>query len=315
MRVIRHYRSGDEDVIVKLWNRSCPEEPIAMDLFVKRVLVDPNFDAEGLILYEENGTVAGFTLCIVRKLPLSGADLEPENGWITAFFVHPEYQRKGIASKMFAAAEDFFKKKGRRYIFFSSYAPNYFVPGMDTDRYPAGKAFLDKQGFHLLYPCVAMDKNLVEFRVPEDVTKLEEMRQAEGYVFETLTPKYISQVVQFNDAKFNPDWARAVREAVAQGVPLHQVLIAHKDERIVGFCMYGAYDGVGERFGPFGVDEDLRGTGLGKILLYRCLRDMKARGLHSAWFLWTGETSPAGHLYYRVGFEVTRRFEVMRKQL
>lgn len=313
--VIRHYQSGDELDIVQLWNRSCPEEPISMDIFVKRVLVDPNFDAEGLILYEEKDNLVGFALCVVRKLPLSGSDLEPDNGWITAFFVHPGHRRKGIAAKLFAAADDFFKQRNRKYIFFSSYAPNYFVPGMDAERYPAAKAFLDKHGFTRLYPCVAMDKNLVDFSVPEDVYELEQKRVEEGYHFEYLTPKYISQVIEFNDTKFNPDWARAVREAVAQGVALHQVLVAHKDGKIVGFCMYGAYDGVGERFGPFGVDEDLRGTGLGKILLYKCLHEMKARGLHNAWFLWTGETSPAGHLYYRAGFTVTRRFEVMRKQI
>ncbi|MCL6452263.1 MAG: GNAT family N-acetyltransferase [Alicyclobacillus sp.] len=286
-----------------------------MDLFVKRVLVDPNFDADGLLLDEEAGRVVGFALCIVRKLPLSGADLEPDNGWITAFFVDPARRRKGIAKGLFAAAEAFFRQKGRRYVFFSSYAPNYFVPGMDSARYPAGRAFLEQQGFTRLYPCVAMDKNLVDYRIPDDVLQLMEQRQQEGYVFETLTPKFITQVVEFNDRKFNPDWARAVREAIAGGVSLDHVLVAHRDDRVVGFCMYGAYDGVGERFGPFGVDEDLRGTGLGKILLYQCLQEMKARGLHNAWFLWTGETSPAGRLYDRAGFHITRRFDVMRKEL
>ncbi|WAH37185.1 GNAT family N-acetyltransferase [Alicyclobacillus dauci] len=313
--MIRNYQSGDEAAIVALWNRACPKEPISMEMFVKRVLVDPNFDSEGLILYEEDGELLGFTLGIVRKLPLSGSDLEPENGWVTAFFVHPDHQRRGIAKKMFEAVEAFFTSRSRRYIFFSSYAPNYFVPGIDASRYPDARAFLDGQGYRVLYSPVAMDKNLVDFSIPADVHEVEDTRRKEGYVFEYLTPKLITQLVEFNDTKFNPDWARAVREAVGQGVPLNQILVAHKDGQIVAFCMYGAYDGVGERFGPFGVDDSLRGTGLGKVLLYKCLHDMKARGLHNAWFLWTGETSPAGHLYYRAGFEVTRRFDVMRKDL
>lgn len=313
--MIRSYQSGDEAAIVALWNRACRSESISLELFVKRVLVDPNFDAEGLILYEEDGLLLGFTLGIVRKLPLSGSDLEPDNGWITAFFVHPDHLGRGIAQQMFAAVERFFTGKSRQYIFFSSYAPNYFVPGIDASRYPAGKRFLEKQGFGVLYSPVAMDKNLVDYFVPDDVLKLEETRRQEGYVFEYLTPKYITQLIEMNDTHFNPDWARAVREAVSQGVPLNQIFVAHKDEKVVAFCMYGAYDGVGERFGPFGVHDSLRGTGLGKVLLYQCLRDMKAKGLHNAWFLWTGETSPAGHLYYRAGFEVTRRFDVMRKHL
>jgi GNAT superfamily N-acetyltransferase len=69
---------------------------------------------------------------------------------------------------------------------------------------------------------------------------------------------------------------------------------------------------VAERFGPFGVDPNLRRIGLGKVLLYRCLDQMRSRGLHNAWFLWTGLDEPAGHLYARVGFHVSRQFAVLR---
>lgn len=241
--------------------------------------------------------------------------MEPENGWITAFFVHPDRMGVGIGQQMFRAADQFFQARSRRHIFFSSYAPNYFVPGIDATRYPRAKSFLEHQGFRVLYSPVAMDKNLVDYALPSDVIELEQARRREGYEFEPLSPKYLTQLIEMNDSKFNPDWARAVREAVANGIPFRQILIARQNEQVVGFCMYGAYDGVGERFGPFGVDDRLRGTGLGKILLYTCLGEMKANGLHSAWFLWTGETSPAGYLYQRAGFEVTRRFDVMRKQL
>jgi len=51
---------------------------------------------------------------------------------------------------------------------------------------------------------------------------------------------------------------------------------------------------------------------LGKILLYRCLEQMRSQGMHGAWFLWTGLEEPAGHLYTRVGFHVSRTFAVMR---
>ncbi|MCL6547468.1 MAG: GNAT family N-acetyltransferase [Alicyclobacillus sp.] len=312
---IRHYRSGDERAVVELWNWACPKDPIDMSVFVRRVLADPNFDPEGLILAESEGRLTGVLLALVRKLPLSGSDLEPDNGWITAFFTHPEYRRQGVAADMLAAADAFFRARGRKRVFFSSYAPNYFIPGVDPVAYPDGRRWLEKAGFRVLYSPVAMDKNLVGYEYPEDVRALEQARQAEGYTFEFLTPSHLHAVIRFNDELFNPDWARAIREAVAHGCPLERVLIARRDDRIAGFCMYGAYDGVAERFGPFGVDPELRGTGLGKILLYKCLHVMRAAGLHNAWFLWTGETSPAGKLYLRAGFEVTRRFDVMCRDL
>jgi GNAT superfamily N-acetyltransferase len=78
--------------------------------------------------------------------------------------------------------------------------------------------------------------------------------------------------------------------------------------------MHGTFDSVDERFGPFGVLEEMRGTGLGKVLLHLVLERMRARRAHSAWFLWTGEQSPAGHLYRRSGFTTTRVFRVMRRE-
>ncbi|MFE0376996.1 GNAT family N-acetyltransferase [Streptomyces inhibens] len=76
--------------------------------------------------------------------------------------------------------------------------------------------------------------------------------------------------------------------------------------------MHGAYDGTAERFGPFGVRKELRGAGLGKVLLHLTLERMRALGVHGAWFLWTGEQSPAGRLYRGSGFTTTRRFTVLR---
>lgn len=313
--MIRCYQGGDEEAIVALWNRACPSEPVSMELFINRVLVDPNFDEQGLIVYEDAGQLVGFTLAIVRRLPLSGSDLELDNGWITAFFVDPNYRGRGIARAMFDAAEAFFRTRSRQHVFFSSYAPNYFVPGIDAERYPQGKTFLERRGFRVLYSAVAMDRNLVGYEAPQDVIDLEVVRRQEGYVFEPLSTRYITQLVAFNDREFHSDWARAVREAISRGVPLRQIQIVHRAGQILGFCMYGGYDNVQERFGPFGVDDAQRGTGLGKILLYKCLTQMKASGLHGAWFLWTGEQSPAGHLYFRAGFQVTRRFDIMQMDL
>ncbi len=314
---IRPYRGGDEEAIVACWNRSMPKDTIALKVFIDKVLCDPNFDPEGcLVAVDPQGAVCGFLLALVRRLPLAGTDLEPEDGWITTFAVDPAYRRQGVGRALMAAAEAFFRARGRRRISFSPYAPNYFLPGIDPDTYPEGAAFLRACGFQRLYSPVAMDKNIVRFEIPEDVRQTQQARLAEGYQFIPLTPAYVVETIRFAHEKFNPDWGRAVREAILRGLPFDQFLLALSPEgRVVGFCLYGGYDGIPERFGPFGVDESQRGKGLGKVLLYLCLDQMRAKGLHNAWFLWTGETSPAGQLYKRCGFTITRRFDVMRKVL
>lgn len=313
---LRAYRGGDEDAIVSLWNQSLPGDTISPTMFRNRVLLDVNFDADGAIIAEDaDGAVIGFILALARKMPLSGTDLEPENGWITIFFVRPDRKGQGVGTALFDAAERFLADRGRKNIYISSYAPNYFFPGVDNERYRDAVAFLKKRGYVRLYSPVAMDLNLVGFAVPDDVRELKAQREREGYRFGSLNDAFLTRTLAFATEKFGADWGRAIREGLLKGLDYERFLIATKGEDVVGFALYGAYDNVSERFGPFGVDENLRGLGLGKILLYDTLDLMRSNGLHGAWFLWTGEESPAGKLYKRAGFTVTRRFDVMRKTL
>ncbi|HEX7057054.1 MAG TPA: GNAT family N-acetyltransferase [Bacilli bacterium] len=231
-------------------------------------------------------------------------------------FVAKEYRRRGIASRLFADAEHFLQQNGRKSVYFSSYAPNYILPGIDEQAYPEGFAFLQSKGFQIQYSPVAMDFSLVGFTIPDDVKELKQKRIAEGFTFGFVEDKDLYEVIRFATHVFNADWGRAIREGILQGLPMSQVMVAReKSGAVVGFCMFGAYEGIRERFGPFGVDPKLRGTGLGKILLYDCLAAMKAVGVHGSWFLWTGEESPAGYLYKRVGYHVSRRFHVMKKNI
>ena len=79
--------------------------------------------------------------------------------------------------------------------------------------------------------------------------------------------------------------------------------------RVLGFAQ-----SEGERFGPFGVAGSARGRGIGAALLVHMLAEMQARGLCSAWFLWTDDAT-ADRLYRAVGFRETRRYAILRKAL
>lgn len=311
----RGYLPGDESAVVQLWNRALPKDPITLDRFVRLVLLDGNFDPEGLRLAFSQGELVGCCYAVRRLMPMVGTDLEPENGWIPFSFVHEEHQRKGIGRALVEQALDFLGEKGRKNVFFASYAPNYILPGIDVETYPEGWEFLQKLGFVRLYTAAAMDLNLVGYAMPQDVRGLIKTREAEGYSFRSATSSDLVELIAFANQKFNPDWGRAIREGILQGLPLNRIFVARHNAKLVGFCLHGGYEGVPERFGPFGVDEEERGKGLGKILLHLCLSSMRAQGLHGAWFLWTGETSPAGYLYQSVGFRVSRRFYICKKEL
>ena len=160
------YVSGDERSIVNLWNRCLPEDGMQLDRFRNLVLLDPNFDPAGLHLAWLGGELMGALYAVRRRLPMYGTDLEPEHGWIPFFFTVPEYRRQGVARTLLERGIEFLNGCGCKKVFFASYAPNYIVPGIDRDSYPAGAAFLENRGFRRLYTASAMDMSLVGFRVP-----------------------------------------------------------------------------------------------------------------------------------------------------
>ncbi|MFI6627215.1 GNAT family N-acetyltransferase [Nonomuraea fuscirosea] len=309
MVTVRPFQSGDETALVDAWNRSMPADPTTAGWFRDCVLLDPNFDPEGLRVAVAGDDVVGCAYAVRRLIPLApGTDLEPDIGWIPFFFVVPEHRGGGLGRRLVGEAVEFLERLGRTKVDFSSYTPNYVLPGADAELYPDGHRLLEELGFRTLYSPVAMDRALVGYRTPPEVHELRREREREGYVFRSPEVGELPELIRFAADAFNPDWGEAIR----QHRDPERIVIAKK-EHIVGFALYAAYRGIPERFGPFGVDPGQRGTGLGKILLHLTMTRMRAEGLHSSWFLWTGATSPAGHLYAKAGYEITRKFHVMRR--
>ncbi|MFI0227732.1 GNAT family N-acetyltransferase [Streptomyces lydicus] len=312
--VLRPFRPGDGPPLLAAWCRSAPEDPISAARFRTLVLLDPNFDPEGLRVAALGGQVVGAAYAVRRRTPLAGTDLEPENGWILFFFVDPAHRRGGLGRRLLTDALQWLRGHGRTRVCFAAYAPHYVLPGLDRSSYPEAARLLAGLGFRTRYEAVAMHRGLVGYRVPEAVRQHEETLVARGFRFGTPSDDELVDLLRLATGEFTPDWARAVRQCLAGGAPLDRIVLARApDERAAGFALHGAYDGMVERFGPFGVRGALRGAGLGKVLLHRTLERMRALGAHGAWFLWTGEDTPAGHLYRRSGFTTTRTFAVLER--
>ncbi|MCT1477749.1 GNAT family N-acetyltransferase [Microbacterium sp. p3-SID336] len=308
---IRTFRAGDGPEIAQAWTEAAPADGISYDRFRDLILLDRNFDADGLFLAEADGAIVGAVYAVRRQIAADGDDLEPTSGWIPFFFVVPSARRQGIATTLMTAAKSWLRDKGVQTVYFSSYTPNYFLPGLDADRYPEADAFLRGMGFQTQYTSVAMDRTLNDYAMPDDVrARIAEMR-AEGWTFFSPSGDDLVDLIEIAGT-FNADWSRGIREGVLGGQALERIMVCRDPEgTMLGWAMHGTYENVLERFGPFGVLPESRGTGLGKILLHLTLERMRALGAHSAWFLWTEETSAAGHLYLKTGFEITRTFTIL----
>jgi GNAT superfamily N-acetyltransferase len=313
---VREYRHGDAPALVDLWCRSAPRDPITPQRFRNLVLLDANFDPRGLRVATDGDEVVGAAYAVRRRVAMVGGDLEPDKGWIPFFFVAPTARRRGVGRAVLGSALEWLAAGGHTRVEFASYTPNYILPGLDADAYPEAVGLLESLGFGTGYEAVAMDRSLADYALPAPIADRVAALVDEGYRLGTPSDDDLVDLVALAGGHFNPDWARAIRECLAAGTPADRIVVARDPGgELVGWAMHGAYEGMVERFGPFGVLTDRRGTGLGKVLLHLCLERMRALGAHSAWFLWTGEQSPAGHLYRKTGFHTTRRFHIMRAEL
>lgn len=316
MATVREFRVGDGERLVEAWRRSLPYDPVTPQRFRNLVLLDVNFDPDGLRVAVDGDTIVGAAYAVRRTTAMVGADLEPGMGWLPFFFVTPEARGNGTGAALLDSALDFLRGHGVSTVEFAGYTPNYIAPGLDAEAYPEALKLLQRKGFGTRYEAVAMDRSLVDYTLPDEIRARVAALTAEGYRFGTPSDDDLVELVALAGNHFNPDWARAIRECVSAGTPTDRIVCAHEPGgALVGWAQHEAYEGVTERFGPFGVLEARRGTGLGKILLHLTLERMRALGAHSAWFLWTGEKSAAGQLYLKTGFTVTRRFQVMRAEL
>jgi mycothiol synthase len=309
---IRPYRGSDESALIDLWNATLTHDPIVPAAFRVKVLLDLNFNPQGLLLAESGGELVGFVLSLARQVPQFLDGLQAETGWITAFGVAPGFRRKGVGRALFEQALARLAALGRREILIAPYTPNYFIPGVDLAAYPAAVAFLHASGWQTLYEPISMRVETTGFQIPPEITTREGMLALEGYAVRPVEAGDLPELMEFIARHFGWDWVRHAQDYLLElfGPGSDQIcfLVATQQGRIVGYCQQRR-----ERFGPFGVDPSLRSKGIGRVLLFHCLAMMLAKGFHCAWFLWTDRE--AARLYSVAGFKEVRQFAVLKRIL
>jgi GNAT superfamily N-acetyltransferase len=312
---VRDFRVGDGPPLLAAWQRAVPYDALGPARFRTHVLLDENFDPRGLRVASADGEIVGAAYGVRRLVPLTGTDLEPDRGWIPFFFVAPGFRRHGLGRRLLTEVLDWLAGHGRTQVDFSSYTPHYILPGLDEDMYPEASRLLAALGFRSLGEAVAMDRTLVGYRVPEAVRAQAQNLMVRGYRFATPSDDDLVDLLHLAASAFAPDWAVVIRRCLAAGAPLERIVCVREPSgRMAGWAMHGAYEDLAERFGPFGVLADARGGGLGAVLLHLTLERMRMLGLHGAWFLWTGDRTPAGQLYRAAGFATTRTFRMLRHE-
>lgn len=301
---IRPYTPHDWQKVVELWNASVTRDPLTPERFWQLFLLDQNFRAEGFLVAEAEGLPIGW-MQIVTK----GAE-----GWLTAFCVHPDWRRQGVARRLWEAHEVKLVEHGVNRVTCNGYAPYYLFPGVDEE-YLEAQEFLKSVGFHTHTEAVAMGMNLEGVRTPPAVCETRAKLEAEGIEVRLFRHEDTLPLLEFTDTHF-PYWGDSVRDGLRQGNLEIMVALHHGEP--VGLTQWeNTYTdpphGLAGRFGPFGIREDMRSKGIGAVIFFGMIERAQAKGARYLWFGWAGGRNV--RFYERMGCRVTRRFVLYRREL
>ncbi len=305
---IRNYRAEDEHDVVALWNRCLPKDEILLNTFRRKVILDPNFDLHGCFVAVAKKQVIGFMLSVRRRYPYYDLGLEEGKGWITVFFVDPEWRKQSVATGLLEHAERFLGTLSVNEISIADYTPNYFIPGVDLDAHADAHTFLKNRGYKKVQSVYGMGRSILDVDLPKDMLDVSRKLDEAGFSIVVFNPAHTIKLLEFLRRHYPGDLFRVALERITDDPECDEVLVALKDDQVVGFSHF-----LDERFGPFGIAPEFSGRGLGPLLYYHTVLQMRKKGKHNLWLAWT--TGKAKDFYHKVDLKVFRRHVIMKKNL
>ncbi|MHA1680207.1 MAG: GNAT family N-acetyltransferase [Promethearchaeota archaeon] len=253
--------------------------------FIGVTIEDPDFDPNLSIVAREKDSksiVAAFQ-AIVRRLPINikGREIGIHYTYLTVFAVKKEMRRNGIGSAMLREIIHRLKKKKRRKMRVLCSPPNYLWPGLDP-RFTPALFFLKKNKF---FRKKGEKVNLV-YSIPEN-TK-EPPSNIAGVTINRIKPIEIDHTIKFIETNHAGMWPVEFQYSL-KNEPMTTFVAKNNAGEIVGFASHSI--GFPGSFGPTGVSKNLRGKGIGGLLLKWCAWDLKNAGIEEMIIRWVvGDT-------------------------
>ena len=119
----RAFRNGDPPALAELWNRGLPERevvrPLSAHEFNELVLVRLHFEADGLILAEDDGRLVGFVHAAFGPESATGPSrrIDHEMGTVAMLVVDPDRDEPALELALFAEAEAYLRRRGAKVLY------------------------------------------------------------------------------------------------------------------------------------------------------------------------------------------------------
>ncbi|MGI9177069.1 MAG: GNAT family N-acetyltransferase [Pirellulales bacterium] len=290
-----------QDRLLAAWNDAADWDRLTPAVLAEKLEAEPpEARAVGRAAIAD-GVVVGWAFGVLRE---STAE---RRGVVKMLAVVPAFRGRGIGSELLAAIESSLTKAGATVIRFGESAPNYLVPGVDL-RCESLLTFLEQRGYTRIGTTVNMVVDLLAeaFSTTADEARLE----ASGIAVRRAAATDRTAIDRLLERQW-PSRRPEVSVALSQTPSAVHVALASTGD-IAGFA---AYDGnnVGTGwFGPMGTAAEWEGRGIGRVLLRRCLRDLRGRSLSHAIIPWVG---PVAFYERHAAARVDRTFVRLEKRL
>jgi ribosomal protein S18 acetylase RimI-like enzyme len=120
---LRAFRNGDPPALAQLWNRGLPEREVVRPLspheFNEMILTRLQFDAEGLIVAEDDGRLVGFAHAAFGPESASSPSHQIDHtmGTIAMLVVDPDRDDPALELALFAEAEAYLRRRGAKVLY------------------------------------------------------------------------------------------------------------------------------------------------------------------------------------------------------
>ncbi len=251
----------------------------------------PDLDEYRVLLAKVDENIIGFMHTVTRATE--------SRGWLGLFATAATHHRQHVASRLHQHAVDAWNAAGVQQVEALAMPGNYFTPGLDP-RYTPALCFLEHHGFERFSDCANLIAPLDrEFETAEDEERLKKI----GVAVRRATIDDNKLLDDFFNEEFGPAWRMEAALACAQDPPaLH---LAIENDRIIAFSAHSSQNREWGFFGPMGTTPAARGKSIGRVLLRRCLNDLRAAGHRTSIIPWVG---PIGFYAKHVNAHVDRVF-------
>jgi predicted N-acetyltransferase YhbS len=251
-------------------------------------------------------TLVGALVCSVPTRPEPSG---PVYGCVDLVVVTPEERRRGVGRTLLAHAERRLAELGAREVLLAGNPPYYAWPGIDVRYTPAVCAALalgyrqDRTAWNM-----TADLSYDDSPALRSTAEAERRLAAVGVTVRRAEPADLPALTAFARDTFGGVWDAELTGSVGRtGAGCH---VAWRDGTVVGFAAWGS--SRPSWFGPMGTDPAAAGSGIGGVLLRRCLRDQRAAGIDRAQIGWVG---PVRFYSGSAGARIERVFLLFRKNI